>query len=98
MNEQAHALDVKEVFHWFGANKVLDNINFEVSPGQIVAVVGPSGCGKSTRTNSMKRSMLPIACSVCRSTTRTETTAQRSSMTDHRLYFTPAIHETLIDF
>ena len=31
--------------------KVLENINFEVNKGEIVAIVGPSGCGKSTILN-----------------------------------------------
>ncbi len=43
-----HALEVKHVSHWFGNNKVLGDVNFEIHPGQIVAIVGPSGCGKST--------------------------------------------------
>ena len=42
------ALEVKNVYHWFGDNKVLQDINLRVAPGQIAAVVGPSGCGKST--------------------------------------------------
>lgn len=42
------ALEVKNVSHWFGENKVLNDINLEIAAGQIVAVVGPSGCGKST--------------------------------------------------
>ena len=34
--------------HWFGSNRVLNDVDFVISPGQIVSVVGPSGCGKST--------------------------------------------------
>lgn len=41
-------LKVDKVSHWFGSNKVLNNVDFQVAAGQIVAVVGPSGCGKST--------------------------------------------------
>ncbi len=44
----AHALTIDAVSHWFGSNKVLNNLNLQISDGQIVAVVGPSGCGKST--------------------------------------------------
>lgn len=29
----------------------LDKVNFEVSPGEFVAIMGPSGCGKSTLLN-----------------------------------------------
>ena len=43
-----YALEVENVYHWFGDNKVLNNINIRIEAGQIVAVVGPSGCGKST--------------------------------------------------
>jgi len=36
-----------------GTLHVLDNINFDVGDGDIVAIVGPSGCGKSTLMNIM---------------------------------------------
>jgi len=46
--EIAHSLEVKNVSHWFGPNKVLHEVNIDIQVGQIAAVVGPSGCGKST--------------------------------------------------
>lgn len=36
------------IAHRFGPLQVLDDINFNVKQGEIVAIVGPSGCGKST--------------------------------------------------
>jgi polar amino acid transport system ATP-binding protein len=33
---------------WFGTNHVLQDINLEVSKGEVVVVCGPSGSGKST--------------------------------------------------
>lgn len=31
-----------------GETKALDDISFDVNPGEFIAIVGPSGCGKST--------------------------------------------------
>ena len=31
-----------------GETKALENISFDVNPGEFIAIVGPSGCGKST--------------------------------------------------
>lgn len=45
-------LEAKEIFKIYkGVNKeltVLDNINFQVTKGEILSIVGPSGSGKTT--------------------------------------------------
>ena len=41
-------ITVKNLSKDFGAIKALQNINFTISPGDIVALLGPNGAGKST--------------------------------------------------
>jgi polar amino acid transport system ATP-binding protein len=43
-----HAVEVRDLHKYFGANEVLKGIDFTVDPGQVVCVIGPSGSGKST--------------------------------------------------
>ncbi|MFJ9246133.1 ABC transporter ATP-binding protein [Streptomyces sp. NPDC101776] len=40
---------------------VLDNIDLDVSPGEILTVVGPSGCGKSTLLRTLAGLLSPLA-------------------------------------
>ncbi|PZD75031.1 putative multidrug resistance ABC transporter ATP-binding/permease protein YheI [Acaryochloris thomasi RCC1774] len=41
-------------FH-YGKERALDRVNFEIQPGEMVAVVGPIGSGKSTLANAIPR-------------------------------------------
>jgi phosphate transport system ATP-binding protein len=40
---------------YYGANQVLENIDFIAPANTITAIIGPSGCGKSTLLRSMNR-------------------------------------------
>lgn len=40
---------------WFGAKQALYDINLEIPPNQVTAVIGPSGCGKSTFVRCINR-------------------------------------------
>ncbi len=42
-------------FNYNGTTEVLQNVGFEVQPGQTAALVGPSGAGKSTILNLLPR-------------------------------------------
>src|SRR5579862_9729580 len=40
---------------YYGAKRVLHDINLSVQPNQVTAFIGPSGCGKSTFLRSLNR-------------------------------------------
>jgi len=40
---------------YYGAHRVLEQINVKVMPNQVTALIGPSGCGKSTFIRSLNR-------------------------------------------
>lgn len=42
------ALAIAGVSHAFGSRRVLQPIDLQVAPGELVCLVGPSGCGKTT--------------------------------------------------
>lgn len=46
-------LKVVGVAKAYGGNQVLEKIDFEVHPGEIIGVIGPNGSGKSTLLNAI---------------------------------------------
>jgi len=47
-------------FHYVEGNDVLKDINVEIKPGEVVAIVGPTGVGKTTFTNLLNRFYDPV--------------------------------------
>lgn len=42
------ALTIRDLSKWYGDQQVLNQINLEVMPGQVIGYIGPNGAGKST--------------------------------------------------
>ena len=46
---------VRDLDFYYGAFKALSNINIEIEPRKVTALIGPSGCGKSTFLRCLNR-------------------------------------------
>ena len=51
----AHNIEIQHLRKDFGAHTVLRDIDFSVSPGDVVCIIGASGSGKSTLINLLLR-------------------------------------------
>lgn len=49
------AFSVQQLDFYYGASKALSNINLEIQPQKVTALIGPSGCGKSTFLRCLNR-------------------------------------------
>jgi phosphate transport system ATP-binding protein len=45
----------RDVFAWFGDNRVLHGVTLDVAANRAIAIIGPSGCGKSTFIRCLNR-------------------------------------------
>jgi phosphate transport system ATP-binding protein len=48
-------IDVTDLNFYYGANRVLEQINLQVLAHHVTALIGPSGCGKSTFLRTLNR-------------------------------------------
>ncbi|MEO8355109.1 MAG: phosphate ABC transporter ATP-binding protein PstB [Chloroflexota bacterium] len=49
------AFSVQKLDFYYGPTKALSNINLEIEPRKVTALIGPSGCGKSTFLRCLNR-------------------------------------------
>jgi ATP-binding cassette subfamily B protein len=63
----SHILEQENEFHGHSQARqlALENLSFEVKPGQLVALVGPSGAGKTTMTYLIPRLYDPSSGRIC---------------------------------
>src|SRR5687767_5804344 len=55
MADQTLMVSMQDVQKWFGDLHVLQDINLEITPGEVVVVIGPSGSGKPTLCRAINR-------------------------------------------
>ena len=55
MGTEPPILAMRGVQKWFGSLHVLQDIDLEVAPGEVVVLIGPSGSGKSTLCRAINR-------------------------------------------
>jgi ABC-2 type transport system ATP-binding protein len=58
------AVAIKGVSKMFGAQKALDNVTFEIPPGQVFGLLGPNGAGKTTLFSIMANFLKPSGGSI----------------------------------
>ena len=61
MTDQASSLSLRNVVRRFGAHAAVDDVNLEVTPGELVVLLGPSGCGKTTTLRLIAGFLAPDA-------------------------------------
>lgn len=55
LNDSINRIEVKDLNLYYGEHHALKNVNLEIKPNQVTALIGPSGCGKSTFLRTLNR-------------------------------------------
>ncbi len=55
MTPDQSVFSVQQLDFYYGKSKALSNINIEIQPQKVTALIGPSGCGKSTFLRCLNR-------------------------------------------
>ncbi|MSP35429.1 MAG: ABC transporter ATP-binding protein [Limnohabitans sp.] len=57
-------LQVKGLHKSFGGNRAVDDVSFDLAPGELLALIGPNGAGKSTTFNLLNGQLQPDSGSI----------------------------------
>jgi phosphate transport system ATP-binding protein len=55
MKNKEYVIRTKDLNLWYGDNHALSNVNLNMKPNKVTALIGPSGCGKSTLIRCFNR-------------------------------------------
>jgi iron complex transport system ATP-binding protein len=54
-------LEMQNISLGYNHNPILSDLNFKVSPGELVGLIGPNGCGKSTLIKAFSHVINPLS-------------------------------------
>ena len=54
-------LEVRDLCKYFGGINAVDQVNFQVAPGELLALIGPNGAGKTTCFNMLMGQLKPTS-------------------------------------
>ena len=55
MDAQSNTFTIRDLNFYYGSFRALSQINIDIDPCQVTALIGPSGCGKSTFLRCLNR-------------------------------------------
>ena len=75
-------LNVQSLSRRFGALVAVDQLSFEVGPGEVLGFLGPNGAGKSTTMKMITGFLTPSSgtASICGHDIQTETVAAKRAL------------------
>jgi len=70
-------LEARNISVMIGPKKLVDDVSFSVSEGEVVAIIGPNGAGKSTLLRTLTGDMNPASGIVCMGSKRLDDWSRR---------------------